>query len=143
VAARSRRETNAEPNSSETACSNRRGATDERFGGECRIGALRSPNVVKIQSVAPEDFEMRRPSPTPGPSPPARRCAWPRCSRSTAARSPLAQERLELHPSGKLRYSLKKAWSDGSVAVIFEPEDLLSGLCVIIPPPRFHIGDRP
>ncbi len=54
-------------------------------------------------------------------------------------RPPVALERLELHPSGKLRYSLKKPWSDGSVAVLLEPEDLLSRLCAIIPPPRFHL----
>ncbi|MCC6214455.1 MAG: transposase [Polyangiaceae bacterium] len=54
-------------------------------------------------------------------------------------RPPIAQERLELHPSGKLRYSLKKPWSDGSVAVLLEPEDLLSRLCALIPPPRLHM----
>lgn len=54
-------------------------------------------------------------------------------------RPPIALERLEEHPSGKLRYSLKKPWSDGSVAVLLEPEDLLSRLCAIIPPPRFHM----
>jgi hypothetical protein len=54
-------------------------------------------------------------------------------------RPPLALERLEQHPSGKLRYCLKKPWSDGSVAVLLEPEDLLSRLCAIIPPPRFHM----
>jgi len=54
-------------------------------------------------------------------------------------RPPIALERLELHASGKLRYSLKKPWSDGSVAVLLEPDDLLSRLCAIIPPPRFHM----
>jgi hypothetical protein len=54
-------------------------------------------------------------------------------------RPPIALDRLEQHPSGKLRYSLKKPWSDGSVAVLLEPEDLLSRLCAIIPPPRFHM----
>jgi hypothetical protein len=54
-------------------------------------------------------------------------------------RPPLALERLEQHPSGKLRYSLKKPWSDGSIAVLLEPEDLLSRLCALVPPPRFHM----
>jgi hypothetical protein len=44
-------------------------------------------------------------------------------------RPPIALERREQHPSGKLRYSLKKPWSDGSVAVLLEPFDLLSRLC--------------
>jgi putative transposase len=50
----------------------------------------------------------------------------------------VAQERLAVHPSGKLRYSMKKPWSDGTVAMIFEPEDLLSRICALIPPPRWH-----
>jgi len=54
-------------------------------------------------------------------------------------RPPIAQERLEELPSGKLRYSLKKPWSDGSVAILLEPHDLLSRIAAIIAPPRFHL----
>jgi hypothetical protein len=54
-------------------------------------------------------------------------------------RPPIAQERLEEHPSGKLRYSLKKPWSDGTVAMMFEPQDLVARICALIPPPRFHM----
>jgi hypothetical protein len=54
-------------------------------------------------------------------------------------RPPIALERLEEHPSGKLRYGLKKPWSDGTVAVLLEPADLIARVCALIPPPRFHM----
>jgi hypothetical protein len=41
--------------------------------------------------------------------------------------------------SGKLRYTLKKPWRDGTVALVLEPLDLLARVCALIPPPRFHM----
>jgi hypothetical protein len=53
-------------------------------------------------------------------------------------RPPLAQDRLEELPGGKLRYGLKKAWRDGTVAVVLEPLDLIARICALVPPPRWH-----
>ncbi len=54
-------------------------------------------------------------------------------------RPPLAQERIEAHPSGKLRYTFKRAWKDGTVALLLEPLDLIARVCALIPPPRLHL----
>jgi hypothetical protein len=83
-------------------------------------------------------------------------------------RPPIAQERLSLRPDGTLlleftgrlqrlpgsaRHRLppwkaplrgpcplrfKKAWKDGSRALVLTPEDLLVRLCAAVPPPRLH-----
>ena len=59
------------------------------------------------------------------------------------ARPPIARERLELMSDARVRYQMKKVWSDGTVALIFEPLDLIARICAMIPPPRFnHIGQR-
>ena len=50
-------------------------------------------------------------------------------------RPPIAQERLEETATGKLRYSLKKAWRDGTVALVLDPLDLLARVCALISPP--------
>ena len=34
---------------------------------------------------------------------------------------------------------MKKAWSDGTVALLFEPLDLIARICAMIPPPRFNM----
>ncbi len=54
-------------------------------------------------------------------------------------RPPIAQERLEEHPSGKLRYAFKKPWKDGTVALLLEPMDLIARVCALVPPPRLHM----
>ncbi len=54
-------------------------------------------------------------------------------------RPPLAQDRLEQHASGKLRYTLKKPWKDGTVALLLEPLDLTARVCALVPPPRQHL----
>jgi len=55
------------------------------------------------------------------------------------ARPPIAQDRLELTPDGRVRYTMKKAWRDGTHALLFEPLDLLGRLCAMVPPPRVHM----
>ena len=55
------------------------------------------------------------------------------------ARPPLAQDRLSRLPDGRLRYTMKKPWSDGTTAVLFEPLDFIARLVALIPPPRFHM----
>ena len=51
-------------------------------------------------------------------------------------RPPIAQERLEHRPDGLVRILLKKAYSDGTVAVDMDPLSLLCRLATSVPPPR-------
>ncbi|MCC7171927.1 MAG: transposase [Planctomycetes bacterium] len=53
-------------------------------------------------------------------------------------RPPVAQERLERRPDGKLELSFKKAWRDGTRALVFEPHDLIARLVAAVPPPHAH-----
>ena len=53
-------------------------------------------------------------------------------------RPPIAQERLQLRPDGLVRITLKKAYTDGTVAVDMDPLSLLCRLATSVPPPRFH-----
>jgi hypothetical protein len=50
-------------------------------------------------------------------------------------RPPLPKGRLEQRPDGKLLLRLKKPWSDGSTALIFEPLELLARLAALLPRP--------
>lgn len=54
-------------------------------------------------------------------------------------RPPIATDRLQWLEDGRLRYTMKKAWNDGTHALVFEPLDLIARLCAMIPPPRFHM----
>lgn len=54
-------------------------------------------------------------------------------------RPPIAQERLRQLDNGRLRYTMKKPWKDGTVALDFEPLDLIARLCAMVPPPGFHM----
>ena len=53
-------------------------------------------------------------------------------------RPPIAQERLELQKDGLVRIALKRAYSDGTVAVEMDPLSLLCRLATSVPPPRHH-----
>lgn len=53
-------------------------------------------------------------------------------------RPPIAQERLEPRASGLVRITLKKAYTDGTVAVDMDPLSLLCRLATSVPPPRLH-----
>ncbi len=74
---------------------------------------------------------------SPRPSSPSPRSARSMCMRSNAfdgrdrarlerlcryvARPPLSQERLSMHPDGRVKLSFKAAWKDGTHAVLLDP----------------------
>ena len=53
-------------------------------------------------------------------------------------RPPISQERITRGPDGLVRIALKKAFSDGTVAIDLDPLSLLTRLCAAVPPPRRH-----
>jgi hypothetical protein len=53
-------------------------------------------------------------------------------------RPPLAQDRLTRRSDGLLQLELKRAWKDGTQALVFEPQELISRLVAMVPPPRSH-----
>jgi hypothetical protein len=55
------------------------------------------------------------------------------------ARPPIAQERLTRLSDGRVKYTMKKAWRDGTRAVVLEPLELVARLCAMVPPPGFHM----
>jgi hypothetical protein len=54
------------------------------------------------------------------------------------ARPPIATERLEELPDGRVQYRLRKPWSDGTTAIVYHPLELLERLVALVPPPGFH-----
>ena len=53
-------------------------------------------------------------------------------------RPPLAMERFEALPDGRVRLGLKRAWSDGTTAIDLSPLELVEKLAAIVPPPRVN-----
>jgi Putative transposase len=56
-----------------------------------------------------------------------------------ASRPAVATERLTALPDGRLLYRLKRPWRDGTNAVIFEAQDFMAKLAVLVPAPRAHL----
>src|SRR5262249_62401292 len=56
-----------------------------------------------------------------------------------AARPAVCTERLTALPNGRLLCRLKRPWRDGTTAVIFEPQDFMAKLAVLVPAPRAHL----
>jgi len=54
-------------------------------------------------------------------------------------RPPVALDRLEELPDGRLLYRLKKRWRDGTDSVVFEPLEFLERLAALVPAPRFNM----
>ncbi|MEO1484045.1 MAG: transposase [Myxococcota bacterium] len=54
------------------------------------------------------------------------------------ARPPVANQRLEELSDGRIAYRLKRAWSDGTTEVVYEPHELIAKLVPLMPPPRAH-----
>ncbi|HVY49306.1 MAG TPA: transposase [Minicystis sp.] len=53
------------------------------------------------------------------------------------ARPPIARERLALGADGRVVYTMKKPWRDGTRAVVMTPMDLIARLVAMVPPPGF------
>ena len=56
-----------------------------------------------------------------------------------AARPPLATERLEQLPDGRVLYRFKRMWRNGATHAIFSPLELLERLAALVPAPRAHL----
>jgi len=54
------------------------------------------------------------------------------------ARPPVATDRLDRLPDGRLLYHLRHRWRDGTTQIVFEPHQLLARLVPLIPAPRAH-----
>ena len=54
-------------------------------------------------------------------------------------RPAVAEPRLSLTAGGRIRYSLKTPWRDGTTHVVFEPLDFLARLAALIPRPRVNL----
>ena len=54
------------------------------------------------------------------------------------ARPPLSLERLSRTRDGLVKVEFKRAWKDGTDAVLLSPLDFISRLCALVPPPRSH-----
>jgi len=56
-----------------------------------------------------------------------------------AARPAVAESRLLELSDGRIGYSLKKRWRDGTTAVVMTKEVLMERLCALVPKPRKHL----
>jgi len=56
-----------------------------------------------------------------------------------AGRPAIAESRLSRLPDGRVAYSLKKTWRDGSTHVVLEPQVLIERLLALVPRPRRHL----
>ena len=54
------------------------------------------------------------------------------------ARPALSLGRLEVEDDGKVKWSLKRPWKDGTRAFVFDPHSFLERLVALIPHPREH-----
>ncbi|MCP4387074.1 MAG: transposase [Gammaproteobacteria bacterium] len=55
------------------------------------------------------------------------------------ARPSFAHKRLKELDDGRVEYTFKRAWKNGTRAVVLSPLDFISRLCALIPPPYFHM----
>jgi hypothetical protein len=54
-------------------------------------------------------------------------------------RPALAEGRLSLTPQGRVRYTLKTPYRDGTTHVVFAPLDFIARLAALVPRPRVHL----
>jgi hypothetical protein len=55
------------------------------------------------------------------------------------ARPPIANDRLQEQPDGRLALRFKQAWRDGTTHIVFTPHELIEKLIPLIPRPRAHL----
>ncbi len=55
------------------------------------------------------------------------------------ARPPLAKSRLEEREDGALVLRMRRAWSDGTTAIVFDPVELIGKLIALIPPSHANL----
>jgi hypothetical protein len=55
------------------------------------------------------------------------------------ARPPIANDRLQELPDGRLALRFKQAWRDGTTHIVFTPHELIEKLIPLIPRPRRHL----
>ena len=55
------------------------------------------------------------------------------------ARPPIATERLERLPDGRVVYEFKRPWRDGTSRVVFEPLEFIEKLVALVPKPRANL----
>ncbi len=55
------------------------------------------------------------------------------------ARPPFKAERLSLDDRGRVVYTLRRRWRDGTSAVVFEPLDFIARLSALVLRPRAHL----
>ena len=56
------------------------------------------------------------------------------------ARPPLASERLEMTPDGRLVYEFKRPWRNGISRAFYSPLEFIEKLSALVPPPRAHLA---
>ena len=56
-----------------------------------------------------------------------------------AGRPAIAEGRLSMLPDGRVAYSLKKTWRDGSTHVVLSPQVLIERLLALVPRARRHL----
>jgi hypothetical protein len=54
-------------------------------------------------------------------------------------RPPVAQDALELTPDRKILLTMRRAWDDGTRAILFEPHELIEKLAALVPRPRINL----
>jgi hypothetical protein len=54
-------------------------------------------------------------------------------------RPPVAQGALELTADGKILLKMRRAWHDGTRAILFEPHELIERLAALVPKPRINL----
>ncbi len=54
-------------------------------------------------------------------------------------RPPVAQDALEITRTGNILLTLRRAWGDGTRAVLFEPHELIEKLAALVPRPRINL----
>jgi hypothetical protein len=55
------------------------------------------------------------------------------------ARPPIANDRLQELPDGRLALRFKQVWRDGTTHIVFTPHELIEKLIPLIPRPRCHL----